>query len=217
MFSDKVKSVRQAPGEAVSARIAFPLPTVEHSYAALIGLERWLDLPIDRRAPVRSVVFVEVIVEHFLALMVDTLAARPRWLVQGDRSQLSLLHDGVLGGEGRARRALVISAPDLVRSLTPAHVHREVLDVVVGFSHEECDPPLRIAYECDPPMVLAAALPGREPGGGSPGVTVDPSLVLQAQVLADVTGGLSDATEVQITDAQGCTQGALLVSTSALL
>jgi len=59
MFSDKVKSVRQSRGEAVSSRIAFPFPAVEHGYAALIELDRWLRLPIDRRAPARSVVFVK--------------------------------------------------------------------------------------------------------------------------------------------------------------
>jgi hypothetical protein len=216
MFSDKVKSVRQSRGDAVSARIAFPLPRVEHNYAALIELERWLGLRIDRRAPVRSVVFVEVFGERFLALVIDTLAARPRWLVEGVRSRLSQLYDGVLGPDGRARGALVISAPDLVRSLTPVHVHREVLDVVIGFSQEECDPPLRVAYECDPPMLLAA-VSSPTPSGGSPGVTVAPSLVVQAQLLSDAANGLSDATEVQITDAQGGTQSALLVAPSTLL
>jgi len=149
--------------------------------------------------------------------VIDAPAARPRWLVEGERSRLSLLHDGVLGGEGQARGSLVISAPDLVRSLTPVHVVRDVLDLVIGFSHEECDPPLRVAYECDPPLLMASALPSDDPGHGSPGATVSRSLVVQAQVLADVTSGLADATEVEITDAQGCAQGALLVPTGALL
>src|SRR3954471_18411041 len=172
MFSDKVKSVRQSRGEAVSARIAFPLPAVEHSYAARIDLDRWLALRIDRRAPVRSVVFVEVVGERFLALVIDTLAARPRWLVTGAGSRLSELHAGVLGDDGRARRSLVLFAPELERSLTPVHVAREVMDIVIGFGFEECGLPS-----------VRSAVPGQDPGDGSPGVIVDPSVVLQAQIL----------------------------------
>ena len=69
----------------------------------------------------------------------------------------------------------------------------------------------------DAVSALKAALPGRDSGDGSPGVTVDPSLVLQAQILSDVSGGVSDAPRVQIIDGQGRTQGALLVPTSALV
>lgn len=206
MFSDKVKSVRQSRGDAVSSRIAFPLPTVEHSYAAVIEIGLWLTLPIDRRAPVRSVALVEVVGDRFAALVVDTLAARPRWLVQGYRSQLSQLYDGMLGDAGQDRRTLVISAPNLVSSLTPVWIRRDVFALVIGFDASECDPP-----------IMAAAVPSQDPGGGPPGVTVDPSVVLQAQLLSDVSNGLSDATPVQITDARGASQGALLVPPSALL
>jgi hypothetical protein len=223
MFSDKVKSVRQSRGEAVSARIAFPLPRVEHSYAAVLEIDRWLALSIDRRAPVRSVALVEVVGERFAALVVDTLAAQPRWLVQGYRSQLSQLYDGMLGDDGQDRGTLVISAPNLVSSLTPVWFRREVLALVIGFDPDDCDPPIMIAAvpsqdpdDCDP-RIQAAAVPSQDPGGGPPGVTVDPSVVLQAQLLADLSSGLSDAMQVQITNARGGIQGALLVPTNALL
>jgi hypothetical protein len=70
--------------------------------------------------------------------------------------------------------------------------------------------------DCDP-RIQAAAVPSQDPGGGPPGVTVDPSVVLQAQLLADLSSGLSDAMQVQITNARGGIQGALLVPTNALL
>ncbi len=206
MFSDKVKSVVQSRRGTASASLVFPLPAVEHNYAAAIELRRWLDLPIDRRAPVRSVALVEVVGERFLALVVDTVAARPRWLVEGDRTELSRLYEGMLGEDGGARRTLVISAPQLTRSLTPVKIAEEVLAIVIGFDQDDCDPP-----------VIMAAVPSQDPGGGSPGVTVGSDLVVQAQVQSDLASGLSDAMQVQITDAHGGTQGALLVSTSALL
>jgi len=205
MVSEKVKSVLAFRRVGAAANIVFPLPATEHSYAAVIGLVRWLELPIDWRAPVRSVAMVELIGERFIALVIDTVAERPRWLVEGDRCHLSSLHEGMLGG-GHARRALVISAPNLTGWLTPVRLPLASLRGASGLPDEDCHR-----------LSLASEVPSPDPGGGTRGMTVDPVATLQAGVLANVSCGLADACRVQICAADGDTQDALLVASSALL
>jgi hypothetical protein len=207
MVSEKVKSVLAFRRVGAAANIVFPLPATEHSYAVVIGLVRWLELPIDWRAPIRSVAMVELVGERFIALVIDTVAERPRWLVEGDRRHLSSLYEGMLGGSsGQARRALVISAPNLTSLLRPVRLPLESLRGASGLPDEDCHR-----------LSLASEVPSPDPGGGTRGVVVDPIATLQAQVLADVSNGLADAGRVQISAADGDTQDVLLVASSALL
>ena len=54
-----------------SARVVFTLPSTGLDPKP-IGIQQWHGLPVDERAPVRSVAMVDVVGDRFLALVVDT-------------------------------------------------------------------------------------------------------------------------------------------------
>jgi hypothetical protein len=90
----------------------FPMSTATVAAPVDIPLKHWLDLPIDVRAPMRSVAMVHVGDSRFVAIVFDTVAALPRWRIDGRRESIAQLYDGMLGEPGvPSRGTLIMSAP----------------------------------------------------------------------------------------------------------
>lgn len=77
-----------------------------------VPLKRWLDLPLDERAPRRAVALVELRGDTFEAVVVDTDAGRDRWRILGDSRQLPHLSAGMTGTaeDGERETATLIVA-----------------------------------------------------------------------------------------------------------
>jgi hypothetical protein len=101
----KMKSVVQHPA------VFLPLPQVGTARFRPISLDRWRELPLEDRAPVRSAAMVDVVGHNFVALIVDTAHRQLRWRITAPRDQLWVLYDGMLECIDRKRDTVVISAP----------------------------------------------------------------------------------------------------------
>jgi hypothetical protein len=94
-------------------------PTVDR-----IMLKDWLNLPIDRRAPKRSVAMVDIRDGQFTAVVIDTVADLPRFWIQEPLASIALLYEGMSGapGESLERGTVILAAipsrpPPTMRSL----------------------------------------------------------------------------------------------------
>jgi hypothetical protein len=198
MISKMVKSVLRARRGVASASLVFPLPPAEQYDPKRIDIAEWHRLPIDRRAPVRSVAMVDVVHDRVYVLVIDVVAGQALWQIQASLAQLGLIYSGMSGDDAHARGTLVVSARLLPRgqSLGGGGVARRSLGV------QDLEPPLE-GDDCTP----QPEVPGDHTGGtGSPG------MIARASLYSDLQTSLVAAIEVQVIDGEGNEQDALLVS-----
>jgi hypothetical protein len=77
-----------------------------------ILLEKWLGLPIDRRAPKRSVAMVDVRNGRYTAVVIDTVADLPLFWIEEPLASIARLYEGMGGavGEPLDRGTVVLAA-----------------------------------------------------------------------------------------------------------
>jgi hypothetical protein len=111
-LSPVMKDVAQPSQSNASLGLLFPLSTAKADGPAYIGLNDWLHLPIDERAPIRSVAMVDLVGDRFSAVVIDTVADLPRWWIDEPRESIALLYEGMLGESGApSRGTMIVSAP----------------------------------------------------------------------------------------------------------
>jgi hypothetical protein len=120
------QAVENFPPRSTSAAttgLLLPLPTGRLGNPVSISLDEWGYLPIDERAPVRSVALVRVLGDDFIVLVVDTVAEKLRWQIAVSRANLVRVYDGMLsetGGQPRGT-SIVSIPPDVDVSATPSN------------------------------------------------------------------------------------------------
>ena len=198
MISKMVKNVLRSRRGVASASLVVPLQPAEQYDPKRIDVVAWHRLPIDRRAPVRSVAMVDVVHDRVYALVIDVIAGQALWQIQASIAQLGLIYSGMSGDDATVRGTLVVSTRLLPRggSLGGGGTARRPLGA------QNLD---RLLDENDCPP--APEVPGDHTGGtGSPG------MIARASLYSDLQTSLVAAIEVQVTDGDGNQQGALLVS-----
>jgi hypothetical protein len=77
-----------------------------------ISLKEWLALPIDRRAPRRSVAMVDIRDGGFTAVVIDTDADLPRFWINEPLASIAQLYEGMGGapGEPLERGTVILAA-----------------------------------------------------------------------------------------------------------
>lgn len=91
------KGLRSYPDD--SAEVLVPLAAASEGEGAEqrtdVSLKEWFRLPIDERAPVRSVALVELYGDEFEAVVMDTDGGRERWRIVAPARELAMLSAGM--------------------------------------------------------------------------------------------------------------------------
>jgi hypothetical protein len=200
MSVSKVKSVLQSA-------LFLPLPKVGIQKFKPISLDRWRELPLDERAPVRSAAMVDVVGRYFVALIVDTVHRQLRWQIAAPREQLWVLYDGMLDCHGgRSRGTVIVSAPFIGDD-----TRRQ------GSDGSHCESPQfmtqTLAFRMDSGTgdggPIEESTPSSWPSGGPPGVAAG-----QALLTAEGAVTLQDAPVVTLTDSDGASTDGVAVPPS---
>src|ERR1044071_293288 len=189
-------SVSKVKSAVRHSALFLPLPKVGTQKFQAIALERWRELPLEERAPVRSAAVVDIAGRNFVALIVDPVQHQLRWLIVAPREQLWVLYEGMLDCHGgRSRGTVIVSAPFL-----GDETRRQ------GGDGSHCESPhymtqtlsLRMGSLDGDGGPVTESTPSSWPSGGPPGVAAG-----QALLTAEGAVTLQDAPVVTVTDSDG--------------